>query len=121
MGLPLPLGSYELPAPAAASRRLVNCYVQQAPPDMPRGDVATLVRAPGISAAADTTKAEVRGFGLLADILYAVAGNTLYKVASNHTLTAATGTSITGNGPVRVTANAAKLIIAPGNGDAFTS
>lgn len=118
---PLPLGSYQLPAPAASVRRLVNCYVQQAPPEQPRGDPALLCRAPGISAFADTAKTEVRGFGKLGGILYAVAQDKLFKVASNGTLTLATGTAISGAGPVRVTANATKLWIAPGNGDAFTS
>jgi hypothetical protein len=118
---PLPLGSYSLPAPAAACRRLVNCFVQQAPPEQPRGDVATLIRAPGISAFADTAQSEVRGFGMLGALVYACAGSKLYRVDPSGTLTLCTGTAITGTGPVRISANATKLSIAPGNGDGFTS
>lgn len=80
-----------------------------------------LCRAPGIKPHADTAELEVRGFGKLGGFLYAVAGSSLYKVAPNGTLTAAVGTAISGVGPVRVSANATKLSIAPGNGDGFTS
>lgn len=121
MSLPLPLGSYRLPAPAAACRRLVNCFVQAAPPERPRGDPAILLRAPGIAAFADTEENEVRGFAKLAGIVYACAGDTLYRVAQNGTTTACTGDPISGNGPVRMASNSTQIFITPGNGDGFTS
>lgn len=121
MSLPLPLGSYRLPAPAAACRRLVNCFVEQAPPERPRGEPAILCRAPGIKTFADTSETEVRGFAKLGGFVYACAGSNLYKVASNGNLTACTGDAISGTGPVRMAANSTHLCITPGNGEGFTS
>lgn len=119
--LPLPLGSYKLAAPAAACRRLVNCHVQQAPPDRPRGDPAILCRSPGIADFADTTEDEVRGFTKLNGTVFACAGSKLYSVSSLGVATALTGTAISGNGPVRMTANPTSILVTPGNGDGFTS
>lgn len=119
--IPLPLGSYQLPAPAAASRRNVNCYAQQAPPDQPRGEPAILCRAPGIAAFTDTGEVEVRGFGKLAGVLYACAGTRLYSVSSGGLATALTGTAIAGVGPVRIHSNATALVVTPGDGLGYSS
>lgn len=118
---PLPLGSYQLAAPAAGCRRLVNCFVQQAPPEQPRGDPAILVRAPGIRSFADTAEMEVRGFTNLNGVVYACAGAKVYSVSRTGAVAALTGTAISGTGPVRMTANKATIWVAPGNGDGFTS
>lgn len=118
-GKPLPLGSYQLAAPAAGCRRVVNAYVQQAAPEQPRGDPAVLIRAPGIASFAETDEPEVRGFGMLGGFVYAVAGQVVYRIDPDGSETAMTGDLITGNGPVRVTANATRLVVMPGNGDGF--
>lgn len=115
------MGSYQLPAPAAGCRRLLNCFAQQAPPEQPRGDPATLIRAPGILPFADTTQPEVRGFTMLNGTVYACAGTKLYSLSSLGVLTICTGAAITGTGPVRMTANATQISIGPSNGDGFTS
>lgn len=119
--IPLPLGSYRLAAPAASCRQLVNCYAEAAPADAPRGQPAILVRAPGIAALADTGESEVRGFTKLGETLFACAGDAIYSVSSGGTATALTGTAISGNGPVRMTNNGTDIVVAPGNGDAFSS
>lgn len=81
-----------------------------------------LIRAPGIADFAEVDEAgEVRGFGMLGGIVYAVVDGALHRVDPDGTLTVATGASITGNGPVRISADATKLSIAPGNGAGFTS
>lgn len=119
--LPLPLGSYRLPAPAASVRRIVNGYAQEAPPERPRGQAAQLVRAPGIAAFADTDEQEVRGGILLGDLLFMVAGASLYSLTQGGALTELSGASITGNGPVRIATNGTDILIAPGNGAGFAS
>lgn len=119
--LPLPLGSYRLAAPAAGVRRLVNCYVQQAPPEQPRGDPAILCRAPGIITLADTGKTEVRGFGKFKGVVYAIAGDSLYSVSPTGVLVLVPGVPITGFGPCRVTASTVALWITPGDGKVFNS
>lgn len=118
---PLPIGSYQLPAPAAGCRRLVNCYAQKAPPEQYRGDPAQLIRAPGIAGFSDTAENEVRGFTKLNDTVYACAGDKLFRVDDDGTVTACTGTAISGNGPVRMSSNATTIFLTPGNGDGFKS
>lgn len=120
---PLPLGSYQLPAPAAACRRLLNCYVQQAPPEQFRGDPAIICRAPGISdfAEVDGEGLSVRGFGLLGGLVYAVVNSSVYRVAADGTLTNLTGTGVSGTGPVRIAAQQDTLVITPGNGTGYAT
>jgi hypothetical protein len=87
----------------------VNCYVQQAPPEQPRGDPAMLVRAPGISVV--RRHHEDRGARLREVRRHSSTRSpaTRYKVAITARSTCGTGTAISGTGPVRVTANATKL------------
>ncbi|MCC7462098.1 MAG: hypothetical protein IT480_06495 [Gammaproteobacteria bacterium] len=120
--LSLPLGSYRLPAPAASTRRLVNCYAEQAPAEAPRGQPAMLVRAPGIASFVDTGAAEVRGLIVMGANLYACAGSNLFKVTEAGAVTALSGASISGNGPVRMATNGTSIIVAPGlPGNAWSS
>src|SRR5690348_1261531 len=100
--LPLPVGSYSLPAPAASCRRLVNCYAEQVPPEQPRGQPINLVRAPGIAPFADTEETEVRGAIMMGDTLFAVAGTSIYSISPGGFATQLSGDAITGNGVVRV-------------------
>lgn len=119
--IPLPLGSYRLAAPAASCRQLVNCHAESAPPEAPRGQPAILCRSPGIASLADTEENEVRGFTKLGDTLFACAGDAVYSVSEGGTATALTGTAVSGNGAVRMTNNGTDIVIAPGNGEAFSS
>lgn len=119
--LVLPLGSYRLPAPQASVRRLTNCYAQEAPPERPRGQPAMLMRAPGIAAFVDTSAIEVRGLIVMGADLYACAGDKLYKVTEAGVVVTLTGHSIAGSGPVRMATNGTSIIIAPGNGNAWSS
>jgi hypothetical protein len=119
--LPLPLGSYRLPAPAASCRRLVNCFAQQAPPDSSRGQPILLHRAPGIASWGDTEATECRGATIMGGVLYVCAGDEVFSVDSNGNATALSGDSVSGNGPVRMAANLTSFVVCPGNGDMFTS
>lgn len=119
--IPLPLGSYRMPTPAAGARQLVNCYAQESPPERPKGQPAVLMRAPGIAAWTDTEEAEVRGAILFGNVVIACAGDKLYSITEGGTATALTGDSISGNGPVRMATNGTQIIVAPGNGNAWSS
>jgi len=116
----LPLGSYKMPMPAASSRRLVNAYAEQPPPDNPRGQPVWLKRAPGIAAWADTEETECRGAIVMGGVPYVVAGSSVYSASSNGTLTAMTGDAVTGTGPVKLATNGTMFVICPGNGDGFS-
>jgi hypothetical protein len=118
--IPLPLGSYQLAAPAASCRRLVNCFAEAAPQDGGK-QPAILHRAPGILAWGDTGAVECRGGVVMGGVLYVCADDTLYSVASDGTETALTGDAITGNGPVRMESNGTTIVVCPGNGDGFSS
>lgn len=128
MSLPLPIGSYRLPAPAASARKLVNCYIQQSQPDSAKQPV-TLLRAPGIldfnGGGTDTdamrAQSEQRGAVIMGGVLYVVAGSVVYSVNSSGVATALTGDAISGNGPVRMAANNTTFVVLPGNGDGFSS
>lgn len=120
--VPLPIGTYKLPANEASSRVLTNLFAAVTPPDKPRNQPVHLIRAPGIAAFGDTEQAETRGAVVMNGVLYVVAGANLYSVASTGVCTQVTGAAISGNGPVRVRANAAgQLVITPGDGNGFSS
>jgi hypothetical protein len=119
--IPLPLGSYQLPAPAASCRRLVNCYSQEAPPEKPKGEPAILCRAPGIAEFADTEEMEVRGGIVMGDTAFFVAGASLYSLSDGGVLTELSGDAISGNGPVRMATNGTDIVICPGDGSGFSS
>lgn len=119
--LPLPVGSYKLPAPAASCRRLLNCFAQVAPPEKFRGDPAMLVRSPGIKDFADTGATEVRGFAKVGDRVFACAGNSHFEVFDDGTVDQLPGTAITGTGPVRMSANTVAVVTTPGNGEGFST
>jgi hypothetical protein len=122
--IPLPIGTYRLPALEASSRRNVNVYAAIAPPDRPRGKPVHLIRAPGIRAWGDTAQPECRGAVVMGGVLYVVAGANLYSVSTTGVATQIPGDPITGNGRVRIEKNGAaspRLFITPGNGDGFGS
>jgi hypothetical protein len=123
---PLPVGSYQLPAPQASCRRLINCYPQLAPPEKPNGQPVTLVRAPGIRAFSVTTalhnESEVRGGIMMGGVLYVVADDKVYSVTSQGVATALSGDAITGSGPVRIEINQTPtMFITNSAGDGYTS
>lgn len=118
--LPLPAGSYALPAPAASSRLLLNCYAQDQPPENPRGQPITLVRAPGIAAWVDTAEVECRGAIIMGANLYVVAGSHVWRLTRAGALTQLTGDAISGSGIVKLATNGTAIAICPGNGDGFT-
>jgi hypothetical protein len=120
---PLPIGSYQLPAPQASCRRLINCYAQEAPPEKFTGQPVTLVRAPGIRSFSVTTalhdENEVRGMIVMDGVLYVVAGDDVYSVTDQGVATVLTGDAISGNGAVRIATNGTNFVVCPGNGDGF--
>lgn len=64
---------------------------------------------------------EVRGFGKLNGVLYAVGGEWLFSVDAGGGFALVPGASISGNGPVRITANRTHLFITPGDGSGYYS
>lgn len=122
--IPLPIGTYRLPAPEASARRLVNLFAALAPPERFRGQPVHLIRAPGIRSWGDTAQSECRGGVMMGGVLYVVAGANLYSVNAAGVTTQVPGAAITGSGPVRMEKNGAvppKLFITPGNGAGFSS
>ncbi len=118
----LPVGSYRLPFPQASSRRLVNCFAEAAPPERPNGQAVRLVRAPGILAFVDTEETECRGYTVMGDTLYVVAGDQLFSVTEAGVISAISGDSIGGNGPVRMANNGTDIVIVvPGTQAGYSS
>lgn len=123
--LPLPLGSYRLPAPQASARRLVNVYAQQAPPERPRGQPVVLNRAPGIAAFSNddgdeiSAATEQRGGIVMGGTLFTVADDTVYSVASTGSATALSGDAISGSGRVGIATNGTDIAILPGDGSGY--
>lgn len=130
-GLPLPVGSYQLPDPKASCRRLVNCFVQAAPQTPLLGSnptdtkqttpPVTLMRAAGITSFANNgTSNPCRGMWMMQGVLYAVIGPTLYSVSSSGALSQI-GSGIPGSSFVRMVDNGACLtVLVPNSSVAFT-
>lgn len=120
--LPLPIGTYRLPAVEASRRQLVNLFAAAAPPERFRGQPVHLIRAPGIKAWGDTgANSETRGGVMMAGTLYVVAGSKLYSVFANGVTVNIAGATISGNGPVRMQTNGTSFVITPGDGTVYTS
>lgn len=89
----LPIHSYELRSTPASSARLVNCYIEQAPPDAKTP--AILTRSNGIKSWTTVGTGPIRGMyaefiGLTTgqfEYLYVVSGSELYYVDSDKTVT----------------------------------
>lgn len=109
MKLPLPIASYRLPSPSASSARLVNCFIEPAPKDSPKGR-AILRRAPGIRSWITVGTGPIRGAVVMAGLLYVLSGSELWAVQSNGTTTQITGT-VPGSERVRISTNGFDLFI----------
>lgn len=113
MKLQLPFSSYKLETPQASSRRLVNCYIEQADAKAP----ALLKRSPGIK---PWGEAGAFGRGMHVDPrtgdLYAVSDSALYRVNSNGTPQRLG--PISGSGHVSMDSNVDSVVVAA-NPDAF--
>ena len=126
--LPIPTGSYADQDVRASTRRLVNCFAENAPQDNLTYDSKqkmppiVLRRAPGITAfATDGSTNTCRGMWMMGGVEYAVIGQTLYTVTAAGGLVSV-GTGITaGTSFVRMTDNGQCLVILiPGTQLAFT-
>ncbi len=126
--LPLPTGTYQLPEPRASVRRLVNCFIEQAPQDSSIDSKAKdppviLRRAPGIETwctlpdlnfvfaiPPKSVPGPVRGMCMMAGVLYVVSASDLYSVDSQGNATQL-GSGIFGSGRVHMTGNGYCLVI----------
>jgi hypothetical protein len=75
--LQLPVHSYKLRSSPASSARLVNCYVEQLPPDAKTPFLLT--RVPGVFGANTIGTGPIRGMGRAFGNGYLVSGNTFVK------------------------------------------
>lgn len=107
MKLVLPFHTYQHRSRQVASRRLVNCYPEQAPP-LGKSPLA-LLRAPGIRAWTTLPAGAARGMGIHDGQLYVVGGSTLYRVSSAGTVTSI-GT-VSGSGRVKLESIGTQLVI----------
>lgn len=83
--LSLPIHSYQLRSAQASTSRLVNCYVEQLPPDAKTPMILT--RAPGLSSWAEVGTGTIEGMHTDHGLLYVVAGGGFYSVTSAGTAT----------------------------------
>jgi hypothetical protein len=104
----LPLSSYQLASVQSSPERLVNCFVEQLPPDA-KGPVR-LTRAPGITEFADLGDGPVVEihYAPAFDKLYVVSGEKLYSVSSTGA-SAELGT--VGAGRTSITSNTASVAV----------
>jgi hypothetical protein len=125
--IPIPTGSYALHDPRASTRRLVNCFAENAPADNQVNDSkqkqppVILRQAAGITAlASNGGTLPCRGMWMMQGVEYAVIGANLYTVAANGAL-ALVGAGIAGSGFVRMTDNTQCLVILiPNTNTAYT-
>src|SRR3990167_491292 len=78
--LSLPLHSYGLRAAQASTARLVNCHVEQLPPDAKTP--AVLVRSPGLESWGTVGTGPIEGTHTDHGLLYVVSGGGFYSVTS---------------------------------------
>lgn len=107
--LPLPISTYRLSSPKASSARLLNCYIEPAPKDSPKGR-AILRRAPGIRPWTEVGDGPIRGAAVMAGVLYVLSGSELYAINAQGVETQVTGT-IPGSERVRMSTNGSDLVI----------
>src|SRR3569833_1564819 len=130
ISVPLPLGSYVTNDPSASSKRLVNVFREQVPPDSTllvlksgnpqESSPSFLRRWAGITSyAMDTTTNQVRGMWVMQGVMYAVIGPTLYLVTITGGLQQV-GTGLVGSGFVRMTDNTSCLVILVPNVACYT-
>jgi hypothetical protein len=81
--IPLPIDAYD--KPPATTARLLNCYIEQLPPDAK--SPALLSRTPGIPTLATIGTGPIYGMIEAFDLLFVVSGTKLYKVDSSYTAT----------------------------------
>lgn len=81
----LPLHSYRLRAAQASTTRLVNCHIEQLPPDAKTP--AVLVRSPGLSSWATVGTGPIQGMHTDHGSLYVVSGGGFYTVNSSASAT----------------------------------
>lgn len=117
MQLPIPTGSYADQDVRASTRRLINCFSEQAPQDNLTYDSkqkmppVVLRRAPGITSfATPTIGNQVRGMWMMGGIEYVVIGEYLFILTSGGVLTLI-AIGIGGSGLVRMTDNTQCLVI----------
>ena len=105
--LQLPFHSYTHRSPQVASRRLVNCYAEQAP--MQAKGPLCLMRSPGVESWLTLPTGPVRGACTHAGSLYVVSGGRLYRVSSGGAYTDLG--AIPGTNRVSMASNGTQLVI----------
>lgn len=116
--LPLPISTYRLPSPKASSARLLNCFIEPAPKDSPKGR-AILRRAPGIRSWVEVGDGPIRGAKVMAGVLYVLSGSALFWISAQGEATQLTG-EIPGSERVRMSTNGTDLVIVrPFDGTAY--
>ena len=107
MKISLPIHSYEHRSPQVSSRRLVNCYAEQAPLQA-KAPVA-LLRSPGVRSWVTLPTSPVRGMCVHSNSLYVVAGARLYRVTQGGAYTEIG--SLPGTARVSMASNGLQLVI----------
>lgn len=113
----LPLHSYGLRAAQASTARLVNCFIEQLPPDAKTP--AVLVRAPCVASWGTVGTGPIEGLHSDHGLLYVVSGGGFYSVttAAAATFRGAVGSST----EIDMDSNAsAVVIVSPSNGYHYT-
>lgn len=113
----LPLHSYKLRSGQASTSRLMNCMIEQLPPDA--NTPAILTRTPGISSWATVGTGPIEGMHTDHGLLYVVSGGGFYSVTSTPTATfrGAVGSST----EIDIDSNdAAAVIVSPPNAFHYT-
>lgn len=81
----LPISSYRALSTAASSSRLLNCYVEELPPDTQVP--LSLIRCPGIDDWTTVGNGPIYAMLAADDLLYVVSGTKLYSVDENKNVT----------------------------------
>lgn len=117
MRLALPIHSYGLRSEQTSASRVVNCFVEQLPPDA-KAQVL-LTRAPGVASWATVGSGTIEGMHADHGLLYVVSGGGFYSVTSTPTATyrGAVGSST----EIDMDSNdVAVVIVSPPNGYHYT-
>lgn len=108
--LTLPLTSYRLPSPQAATPRLINCYPEAQYKASSKGPFL-LRRAPGIASWVTAGSGPIRGAIIHAGTLIVVSGTSVYSIASDGTVSSAFTGSVPGGERVRMSTNGTNFVI----------
>ena len=103
--------SYRSQSLPVSAQRCRNMYAAIQPPDA-KTDVAVF-GCPGVVTWVTAGSGPIRGFSMLAGVLYAQSGGTLYRINDDETVTPV-GSTVSGTGPVGMDENGTQLAIVNG-------